>query len=151
ELGCGVAVSAQVLEHDTEATPSGPCNAETPASSQWPAQLRATVARFRPDVVVIAAGRWEVLSRRDSREGAWQNITQPADEEYVRDQLEVAVDAAAATGARVALATAPCFSTGEQADGSAWPDDSVARRAAYDRAVLEAVRAHPRTAFLLDV
>jgi peptidoglycan/LPS O-acetylase OafA/YrhL len=151
QLGCGVAVSVQVLVHGTAASPPPSCNASTPVSGQWPALLRATAERFRPDVVVIAAGRWEVLSRRDSPEGPWENITQAAGERYVRDQLDVAIAAASSTGARVAVATAPCFSTGEQPDGSAWPEDAPDRRAAYDTAVHDAVRSHPQTAFVLDL
>jgi hypothetical protein len=151
QMGCGVAVSAQVLEHGRRASPPPPCNAATPTTAQWPAQLGAAVKGFRPDVVVIAAGRWEVLSRRASPGGPWQDITQPADEEYVQDQLGLAIAAASSRGALVAVATAPCFSTGEQPNGSPWPEDGAARLAAYNRAVREAVHTHRGTALVLDL
>ena len=37
-----------------------------------------------------------------------------------------------ASGAHMVLLTAPCYSSGEQPDGSPWPEDSPARLRAYN-------------------
>lgn len=131
-MGCGVAISAAVRSHSVAVSPPPPCNQATPAARQWPALLRREVAAFRPDLVLLAAGRWEVQSRRPAPGAAWTDITRPADQSYVRGQLALAASIVASSGARLALATAPCFSSGEQPDGSPWPEDSPLRLRAYN-------------------
>ena len=134
-MGCGLAVSAAVRSHGVAVSPPAPCDQATPPDARWPAMLRREVVAFRPDVVLLAAGRWEVQSRRPVPGAAWTDITRPADRAYVRAQMQLAESIAQSAGSRLALATAPCFSSGEQPDGSPWPEDSPARLHAYNRLV----------------
>ncbi len=134
-LGCGVAVSASVDAHGQASTPPAPCNPATPPGRQWPALLRRQVAAFRPDVVLVAAGRWEVQSRRPAPGSPWTDLSRPADRRYVQAQLRLAASIALSGGARVALATAPCFSSGEQPDGAPWPEDRPSRLREYNTLV----------------
>ncbi|HMC40397.1 MAG TPA: hypothetical protein VKI19_12090, partial [Acidimicrobiales bacterium] len=150
-FGCGMVISASVLEQGQPTSPAPPCDVHTPATGQWPALLRADLARFHPDVVIVAGGRWEVQSRRATDGGPWVQIGQPADASYVHDQLDEAASIVLAGPATLALATAPCFSSGEQPDGSAWPEDSPKRLAAYNGIVRQVVAAHPGRARLLDL
>ena len=143
-MGCGVAVSASVRSHSVAVVPPPPCNQATPPGGRWPALLRREVAVFRPDVVLLAAGRWEVQSRRPAPAAAWTDITRPADQAYVRAQLELAASIVSSAGARLALATAPCFSSGEQPDGSPWPEDSPARVRDYNNLVRSVAGSVPR-------
>lgn len=131
-IGCGVAISAQVDSHGRAAVPPPPCNPRTAPDRQWPALLQRQIAAFHPDVVLVAAGRWEVQSRRATPTSRWTNISQPAGRSYVESQLRLAASIAASDGARVALATAPCFSSGEQPNGTSWPEDQPSRLAAYN-------------------
>jgi peptidoglycan/LPS O-acetylase OafA/YrhL len=150
-LGCGVAVSVNVREHgETVGTAPG-CRSGVPASLQWPAHLQAAVDSFHPDVVLVVAGRFEVLDRQAAGTGPWENITQPADAAYVGHQLGLAVRIGSSRGAAVELASAPCFSSGEQPSGAAWPEDSARRVAAYNQLVAATVAAHPGPASLLDL
>ncbi|MGH3745354.1 MAG: hypothetical protein ACRDTP_10885, partial [Mycobacteriales bacterium] len=48
-----------------------------------------------------------------------------------------------AGGARVAIATAPCFASGEQPGGGRWPEDDPARLAVYNDVVAQVAAAHP--------
>lgn len=148
--GCGLVLSAEVGGHGVPTRPAPPCLTSTPPDQQWPALLRQDLARSHPDVVLVAAGRWEVQDRRPTPGGKWVNITQPADAAYVRRQLNLVASIAASSGARVALATAPCFSSGEQPDGSPWPEDGPARLHAYNNLVRSVVAAHPQ-ATLVDL
>lgn len=154
-LGCGVAMSSRVLDHGVVSTPVPACNSAAPAAEQWPALLRQEVQRVRPAVVLVAAGRWEVLDRRPTDGAPWTAIDQAADARYVQAQLRLAIDVAAGEGARVLVATSPCFASGEEPDGSAWPEDGAARLRAYDAAVDAAVRAEvvadPGRAAVLDL
>ena len=145
-LGCGLVISSWIREHGTPTRPPEECNESTPAASQWPAVLQRRVEATHPDVVLVVAGRWEVYDRKASNGSPWTNITDPADAAYVRAQLERVVTIARAGGARAAIATAPCFSSGEQPDGRPWSEDDAARLAAYNALVRQVVDAHPGTA-----
>ncbi|HEY5336452.1 MAG TPA: hypothetical protein VIJ71_10605, partial [Mycobacteriales bacterium] len=96
-----------------------------------------------PAVVFVVAGRWEVSDSKSTTGAGWQNITEPAYAAYVRAQLERVVAIGGAAGARVAIATAPCFSSGEQPDGAPWPEDDPARLATYNGLVAQVADAHP--------
>ncbi|HET6963869.1 MAG TPA: acyltransferase family protein [Acidimicrobiales bacterium] len=150
-FGCGLVVSAEVGGHGVPIQPSSPCFIGTPPDRQWPALLQADLTRARPDVVLVAAGRWEVQDRRPTAAGRWVDITDPTDSAYVRQQLELATSIVASAGVRVALATAPCFSSGEQPDGRPWPEDSPARVKAYNNLVRSVVNAHSGVAALVDL
>jgi hypothetical protein len=79
---------------------------------------------------MILAGRWEVVNR--TYKGKWTNILNPTYAAYVKQQLRHAIRVAGASGASVALLTAPCYDTGEQPDGSPWPEDMPNRLAKYN-------------------
>ncbi len=145
-LGCGVAISSQVREHGQVSNAPAPCNTATRSQAQWPANLQRAVRSFRPDVVLITAGRTEVLDRRASPDGTWQNITEPAGARDVVRRLELAIRIGSGAGASVLVTTAPCFASGEQPSGVPWPEDDAARVAAYNRLARAAVRDSGRSA-----
>jgi peptidoglycan/LPS O-acetylase OafA/YrhL len=132
-IGCGVAIGPLVVDHGVFERPGAPCDSTTPVDQQWPARLQALVAADRPNIVALLAGRWEVMDR--AYDGRWTNILNPTFQRYVRSQLRLAVEIGAASGAHVVLMTAPCYSSGEQPDGSPWPEDSPARIKAYNQQV----------------
>jgi hypothetical protein len=105
--------------------------------------LREAIGSFHPDVVLIAAGRWEVVAREAFGGGPRVNITQPADAGYVKSELQLAQSIVAPSGARLGIATAPCFASGEQASGAAWPEDSPARLEAYNSIVRQVAASPP--------
>ena len=116
---------------------------------QWPVEWQRRIAAFHPNVVVVLAGRWEVLDR--TYDGRWTNILDPVYASYVKSQLQRAVDVATAQGARVVLLTAPCYDSGEQSDGNPWPEDSAARLAVYNRLVDEVAAANPTKASTVNL
>jgi peptidoglycan/LPS O-acetylase OafA/YrhL len=148
-IGCGVAIGPRLLEHGVAGAPGAPCDSATPANEQWPAQLQGLVASDRPDVVALLAGRWEVTDR--IYDGQWTNILAPAFQRYVRDQLRLAVQIGTASGAHMALLTAPCYSSGEQPDGSPWPEDSPARLKAYNDLIYAVAAEFPVRASVVDL
>ena len=154
-FGCGLAVSFAISVQGQADTPPAPCRSGTPSREQWPSLLQTAIATYHPDVVLVASGRWEVESRRANPGGRWTNITQPGDAAYVRSQLEVAASVIEGSGARLALATAPCFASGEQPNGDSWPEDGANRLDAYNGIVRqvaadEAAR-HPGTVAVVDL
>jgi peptidoglycan/LPS O-acetylase OafA/YrhL len=154
-LGCGVVDGPQVqlmgTLYDTPIAcggsgvqPGGP-SANTPWQEQW----RDAISEDQPNVVVVLAGRWEVVDRKYN--GTWTNILHPTYAAYVKSQLNQASQLVTATGAHLVFLTAPCTNEGEQPDGSLWPEDSPARLAVYNKLVGEVAAEHPTTDSTVDL
>ena len=124
------------------------CNTSSPKSAQWPAQWGGDLEQFRPNVVMVLAGRWEVSDRLIN--GRWMHIGEPAFDADLRQSLEQAVQVGTSTGALMVLMTSPCFASGEQNNGQPWPEDSSTRLAAYNAMVRQVAAEHPATVQIDD-
>ncbi len=147
--GCGVAIGSLLEEDGVVMHPVAPCNSATPVKEQWPDKLRRLVATDKPDVVALLAGRWEVANR--FFDGRWMDILDSPLRSYVERQLRLAVQIGTASGAHMVLLTAPCYSSGEQPDGSPWPNDSPQRLKAYNDLLYEVAAEHPSTASVVNL
>jgi peptidoglycan/LPS O-acetylase OafA/YrhL len=147
-VACGVLRTTQYRAHGVPDPMALQCNPTTPTAGQWPALWRGAIDQFRPNVVMVLAGRWEVMDRL--LDGRWSHIGEPAFDAAVKDALEQAVQVAGSTGAYVELLTAPCFDSGEQPNGLPWPEDDPARLARYNQIVREVAAEHPATVRVLD-
>ncbi len=154
-LGCGVVDGPAVeLRGAVDLTPP-PCNGSTPTAGEaasslpWPDQWRTAMATVKPNVVVVLAGRWEVLDRK--YKGAWTNILNPVYAAYVKSQLERASTLVTTTGANLVFFTAPCTDEGEQPDGQPWPEDNPARLAEYNKLVRQVAALYPKTDSVVDL
>jgi len=148
-LGCGVVDGPEVELMGTQYSPPAACDgaptpAGAPANDQpWQTQWMAAIKDEKPNVVVLLAGRWEVVDRE--YKGAWTNILHPAFAAYVKSQLEQASRLVTAFGVRMVFLTAPCTDEGEQPDGAPWPEDNPARLAVYNKLVKEVAAEYPAT------
>jgi len=107
------------------------CNPHAPPGNpSWPVLWSRWISEFKPDVVVLLAGRWEVANR--TYHGHWTNIENPAYAAYIKSSLTRAVQVGTSKGADMVLMTAPCYDSGEQPNGLPWPEDSPARLAIYN-------------------
>jgi peptidoglycan/LPS O-acetylase OafA/YrhL len=149
-VGCGVA-EGSFFESDGSQTPMPPlCNPSAPASQQWPAVLKRWIRQFRPRVVVLLAGRWEVYDRTDLA-GNVTNITHPAYARYVKEELQRYVSIVASAGIRTVLMTAPYYDSGEQPNGQPEPQDSPTRVRDYNRLVDEVAASNPFTTTMFNL
>jgi hypothetical protein len=144
-LGCGVAMGAET-EMAGVVRPTDPHCRGTGPAPQWPQLWTTLIHSFRPAVVLILAGRWEVLNR--TYRGRFTNILHPAYADYVRTQLRRADDVARSAGASVVFLTAPCTDSGRQRDGRPWPEDSPRRLAVYNGLVRQVAGSSPRTSVI---
>ncbi len=147
-LGCGVTVSDAQIEHGQPLPTNWPCRRQPGNHTTIHELWQKEVNSFNPQVVAILAGRWEVHDLLVA--GRIVTILQPAFQRQVLQGLEAAVRIAGARGAKVVLLTAPCFSSGERANGQPWPEDSPARLAIYNQLVRAAARATGATLVDLD-
>ena len=154
-LGCGVVDGPQVelmgSRDDTPEACGGPgVAAGGPVANQpWQSQWLAAMGNDKPNVVVLLAGRWEVVDRE--YQGTWTNILHPTYAAYVKSQLEQASRLVTATGAHMVFLTAPCTDEGEQPDGAPWPEDNPARLAVYNKLVREVAAEHATTDSAVDL
>jgi len=115
----------------------------------WPEAWRHWLREIRPNLVVLLAGRWEVVDR--VYQGRRTNILHPVFAAYVKRMLERAVTIGTSGGAHMVLMTSPCFSEGEQPDGTPFPEDNVRRVQEYNRLVREVGAEFPATVTVQDL
>ncbi len=144
QLGCGVVFNQQDSAHGTPGTPPPYCRLGAPAAQQWPADWRAQVDRFHPEVVVLVTGRWEVTDQLI--DGRWLHVGDAAFDTLLRGDLEQAVRIATSTGALMILERPPCFDSGEQDSGQPWPEDASARLHAFDAVLAQVAAEFPTVA-----
>ena len=147
-LGCGIVLgnflwtdvqgSLQEAQAASACHPQ-PVGGDVPWPQAWPRWLR----EVRPNVVVLLAGRWEVMDRLFR--GVRTNILQPRFATYLKQELEEAVRVGTSTGARMVLMTAPCYSSGDQNNGDPWPQDDIRRVEKYNSLVRSVGAEFPKT------
>ncbi len=164
-LGCGVADGTTGLEKGTTFIVGAPCtpdpqtatcppggvfgpNQNVPCQA-WTKAWADWVRQLKPNVVVFLAGGGETKDRLF--DGRMTNILNPTFAAYVERQLEKAVGIATASGALMVLMTKPCQSTGEQPDGTPWPEDSAARQAVYNSLLRQVAARHPGQVYMQDL
>lgn len=147
-LGCGLVDGGAVRVHGTlyrSTDIASACNGR-PGVPQWPSIWAKEIASFKPQVVMVLAGRWEVMDR--TFHGKWVHIGEPAYDAYIKHQMELAVNVIKRGGAEADLLTAPCYDSGEQPDGSPWPEDNPARVAEYNKLLRAVASEHPRSVMI---
>ena len=149
-VGCGIAEGQYYEQDGTSKRVPNACNPDAPPSTQWPALLRDWLVRYRPRVVVLLAGRWEVFDRTNLA-GQVTNITQPGYARYVQGQIQRFVSIASSDGARVVLMTAPYYDSGEQPDGQPLPEDSPVRVRDYNQLIRKVASANPQVVSVVDL
>jgi len=148
-LGCGVVRSSEYIEHGIVYNTAPACNTATPTLDQWPTLWRGDIEEFRPNVVVVLAGRWEVHDRLIN--GQWVHIGEPKFDADLKQSLEQAVQVGTSEGALMVLMTSPCFDSGEQPNGQPWPEDSTTRLDEYNAMVRQVAAEYPATVQVYDL
>jgi lysophospholipase L1-like esterase len=102
----------------------------------WPKSL----GEFRPDVVVVLYGAWDVYDASFDGGRTWTSPGDPEWDAYYRQQVADTADRLSATGARLLWLTPPCFAAepGASDPDGPWYDRSrVDVIGAIDRQVAE--------------
>jgi lysophospholipase L1-like esterase len=143
-LGCSISTATSfVIDGDRQHNKCG-------GDGAWQRQWASDVAAFRPDVVVVQAGAWDLYDVA----GPADSVLRPGDPKwtasYVND-IEALFDTLGATGPAVVAIRPPCYGTTEVVGGGATPPErrDAARIAAIGAAWQTAARS--RGARLLDL
>jgi SGNH domain (fused to AT3 domains) len=137
--GCGLATLNPYSLHGTPSYPLLPCR-------DWPTIWRRDVQQLDPTVVVLIVGWWETMDRM--LDGRWQHLGDAAFDKYETAQFRKAVKILSSEGARVVLATAPYFDSGEQLDGQPWDEDSPERVNILNRIIVRVAVEDPRVSVI---
>jgi peptidoglycan/LPS O-acetylase OafA/YrhL len=148
--GCGIAEGRFVEVAGSTRSVTSACNTDSPTVAQWPALLEQDVINYRPRVVILLAGYWEVFDRTDLA-GQVTNITDPSYAGYVEGQLQRFVSIAASGGSSVVLMTAPYYDAAELPNGQPPPQDDPVRVNDYNDLVRAVAKANPKTVTLVGL
>ncbi len=108
---------------------------------------RSLVTQYDPDVVLYLARSDTLTTYLD---GTWQYAGMPSFDRWTVSRFEQAIPILSSRGAHVVFLTTPTYDTGEEADGSPWPEDDPARVVADNRLITEAVKGSSRVASVID-
>jgi hypothetical protein len=147
QLGCGLAIGGEIQIENKVFPASGYCSSS--AKVQWPQAYRNWISKYKPNLVVLLAGRWEDANR--TYNGKWTNITQASFRNYVKNQLEDAVSIATSKGASLLLETEPCSFSGLQPNGKPWPEDSETRVNLYNSLLYQAAKLNPNRVYVQNL
>ena len=136
--GCSPAVAAEVRVLTWINPPGTPCQAASPG--QLISNYRDLVGQFDPDVVVYLA-RSDTLDTE--LDGSWRRVGEPTFDFWAEARYDQAIAALGSGGARVVLMTSPYYDTGEQPDGTPWPENDPLRVVADNKLLAAAARLNP--------
>ncbi len=102
--GCGIA-----REGDMEASENHP---GARRCSGWRERWASSLDRFQPDVVVVLAGKWDLITRQMPGWEQPRTIGDPAYDRWLLGEFQSAVDVLSAGRTRVVWLTSPCLKPG---------------------------------------
>jgi hypothetical protein len=138
-IGCGVARGGPYRY-------AGETLNQKPECDAWPSRWSQRINHDRPDVVLLIVGRWEVVDRMN--EGRWTDIGESGYEEYLRGELNRALDILGSTGARIVVTTEPYNRRAEKPDGSLYPEDDPDRVDEWNALLRSVVKKRPNVTLL---
>ena len=117
---------------------------------RWRTSWRQQIAEFRPDVVGLLIGRFELADYL--YHGTWVHVGMPGWDQHLESELDQAVSILSAGGARVLLFTFPYIDPPlAQPNGSLWPENRPSRVDAWNRLIDQVAASHRDTVTLVDL
>jgi hypothetical protein len=121
---------------------SGAVGPATPGCPDWRTLWPTLLQKYRPQVVGLELGRWEVSDH--DYEGQWVHVGQKIWDDHLMAELDQAVRILSSQGAKVVLFTMPYVDpAGLAANGQPFSENTPGRADAYNRLVRQ-VAAHNR-------
>jgi lysophospholipase L1-like esterase len=119
-----------------------------PQCAAWRADRAHWLHEFRPKVVAVLSGVWDVYDREV--DGQTLAFGSPEFDRWYARGLDALIAELSSTGARVALLTAPCNDRPDPT-GEPLPENDPTRTAHLNHLFRAAVRRHRRTSALVDL
>jgi hypothetical protein len=121
-----------------------------PGCKNWRTVWAKQVADYKPQVVGVELGRWEVADHL--YQGTWTHIGQPLWDDHLTSELNQAVKILSAGGAKVVLFTFPYVDPPQEtANGTPFSESLPSRADAYNRLVNGVAQANPGVVTVIDL
>jgi peptidoglycan/LPS O-acetylase OafA/YrhL/lysophospholipase L1-like esterase len=117
----------------------------------WATTYPGLLASYRPDVVVLSSGIWEVVDRRLIGDDRFRQIGSPDIDRYILGEFLAAIDTLGADGAHVAVLNQPHIQSGLDKGETNLPESEPARMDRLNELLAEAVALRPGVATLVDM
>jgi hypothetical protein len=137
--GCSISMSQEIKVLFYTIGPDKPCGVGNPGPllAQW----KQWIDTYNPDVVLYVA-RGETFDQEVG--GQWENLGEPAFDQYVASRYRAAISVLGSRGATVVLMTTPYYDSGTAPSGSIWPEDDPTR-VDIDNQIIKAAAAQETT------
>jgi hypothetical protein len=123
--------------------PVSPCTA-------WRTLWRDQVAQYRPDVVGLLIGRWDITDHLDN--GTVVHIGQPAWDEHLAQEIDQAVSIFSGYGAKVVLFTMPFIDPPQTApDGAIYPENEPQRVTEFNQILTSVAKRRSNVVTVIDL
>ncbi len=116
----------------------------------WTTFFPELLTGYRPDVVVLGSGIWEVVDRRLPGDDRFRSIGDPGVDRYVLGEFLAAVDQLAVDGATVVVLTQPGIRPGLDQGFQDLPEGEPERMDRLNELLAEVVSLRPGVARLVD-
>ncbi len=121
---------------DVEVRLSDVVGPPTPGCIPWRSEWRRAVNKWRPNVVGLLLGRWEVSDHLF--DGHWVHVGDPVWDRHLIAEYEQAARIMSSSGAKVVFFTSPYVDPpNEAANGTPFSENNPSRMAAFNRLVIE--------------
>jgi peptidoglycan/LPS O-acetylase OafA/YrhL len=134
---------------DLPAIVSGTLDQPVSDCTRWPTVWADEVASYRPEVVGVLLGRWDITDHLEG--GRVVHIGQPGWDAHLSGELRRAVSVLSAGGAKVVLLTMPTIDPPRAPDGSVYPENQPDRVDEFNRILAEVARESNGAATLVDL
>ena len=109
------------------------------------------VASFRPDLVVLSSGIWEIVDRRLVDDDRYRHVGAPDIDRYILGEFLSAIDTLGADGAHVVVLTQPHIESGLDKGYKDLAESDPARIDRLNELLRQAVDLRPGVATLVDL
>jgi peptidoglycan/LPS O-acetylase OafA/YrhL len=132
-LGCGLIPSSDARIHGMVEKRPRDCQLHAGGSFAARRKWVHLINQFKPNVVVVLAGRWETSDLKIR--GQWVTIDDASMRQRVTNSLATIATASVAQHAALVFMTTPCSWDGEMANGVQWDENSPARLRRYNQLI----------------
>lgn len=117
----------------------------------WSDEFTNAVAAFRPNVVMLMSGVWEVTDRRLPGDNRFRHLGDPLMDRYVLAEFLSAVDLLGSDGASVALILQPHIESGRDKGLAGLPESDPARMDRLNEILEQVAEMRPDVVTLVDI
>ncbi|HEY4928822.1 MAG TPA: SGNH hydrolase domain-containing protein, partial [Acidimicrobiales bacterium] len=144
ELGC------DIDDLPTISTTNGQQDDPVSPCAHWETLWAHEVATYRPEVVGVLIGRWNILDHVDGSQIV--HIGQPARDRHLTEEIDHVATVLSAHGAKVVFFSMPYLDPPDETlNGGLSPEDSPARVDDFNRILAEVAARHPGVVSVIDL